>query len=238
MRTATAVVTGASAGIGAAFARRLAADGHRVIAVARHEDALRSLVAALGPGHTYVAADLATEEGRGRVCELFASERVQLLVNNAGTAVHGRFADVPVDGALGMTGLNVDALVTLAHGFLGRAEAGDTLLNVSSAMAYMAAPELAVYGATKAFVASFSRSLRAEYKGTGVRVRALCPGMTATESQPHDDAPAFLVQPPGQVVDAALRGWGRGRDRAVVIPGVTNRLFSAGARVLAALAQR
>ncbi|MFG3009561.1 SDR family NAD(P)-dependent oxidoreductase [Streptomyces cinerochromogenes] len=227
----TAVVTGASAGIGREFARRLAATGYRVIAVARHEDRLRALTDEIGPGHGYVTADLTTAAGRQQVADLFTRERVHLLVNNAGIAVTGRFATVPLERTLEMMRLNCDALVTLAHAFLARARPGDTLLNVSSTLAYAPTPELGAYSATKAFVTSFSEALWAEHIKSGVHVLSLCPGMTATESQPHPDVPAALVQTPQQVVGAALQALHR-RNRPTVVSGTGNKLFAVAARAL------
>ncbi|WP_431683475.1 SDR family NAD(P)-dependent oxidoreductase [Kitasatospora sp. KL5] len=224
-------MTGASSGIGREFARRLAADGHRVIAVARREDRLRSLLAELGPGHSRLAADLATEPGRQQVAEVLAHQRVHLLVNNAGTAVEGCFAEVPLARALETVRLNCDALLALAHAFLARARSGDALLNVASTLAFAPAPGLAVYSATKAFVASLSEALWAEHKDRGVHVMGLCPGPTATESQPHHDTPAVLVRTPEQVVAAALDALRR-RNRPTVVPGAANRLFTAAARTL------
>ncbi|MFE2262121.1 SDR family NAD(P)-dependent oxidoreductase [Streptomyces griseosporeus] len=232
-RRRTALVTGAGAGIGRAFARRLAADGHRVIAVARGADRLRSLMDELGPGHAYVAADLTIADGRRKTVDVLARERVHLLVNNAGTAVTGPFATVPLAATLSMTELNCDALVTLAHHFLARAEPGDALLNVSSTLAFAPKPDLAVYSATKAFVTSFSEALWYEHKDRGVHVMGLCPGMTATASQPHNgpDIPAGLVQTPEQVVTAALTALRR-RSRPTVVSGWKNALFVTAARLL------
>ncbi|WP_406402098.1 SDR family NAD(P)-dependent oxidoreductase [Streptomyces sp. NBC_00879] len=229
----TALVTGASAGIGREFARQLAATGYRVIAVARDPDRLRLLTDELGPDHEHLAADLATALGRQQVADVLANQRVHLLVNNAGTAVTGAFAAVPLPRTLAMMHLNCEALVTLAHLFLSQAEPGDALLNVSSTLAFAPVPNLSVYSATKAFVTSFSESLWYEHKDRGVYVMGLCPGMTATESQPHtgEDVPAGLVQTPEQVVAAALTAL-RHRKRPTVISGRKNALFATAARNL------
>jgi uncharacterized protein len=161
----TALATGASAGIGREFARQLAARGYRVIAVARDTDRLRSLIDELGPGHTHVSADLTTAAGRRQVADLLDGQRrVDLLVNNAGTAAPGAFITVPLPRVLATMHLNCEALVTLAHQFLFRAQPGDSLLNVSSTPAFAPMPKLSVYAATKAFVTSFSESLRHEQR--------------------------------------------------------------------------
>ncbi|GAA3226717.1 MULTISPECIES: SDR family NAD(P)-dependent oxidoreductase [unclassified Streptomyces] len=229
----TALVTGASAGIGREFARRLAADGHRVIAVARDPGRLGALRNELGPGHICLEADLTTADGRQRVLEVLGREKVHLLVNNAGTAVAGPFTGVPLDDALATTRLNCDALLVLAHRFLTEAEPGDALLNVSSTLAFAPMPDLAVYSATKAFVTALSEALWYEHKDRGVYVLGLCPGVTATESRPQtgDDTPAALVQTPGQVVTAALTAL-RNRSRPTVASGWKNALFVTTARVL------
>ncbi|MFE5710334.1 SDR family NAD(P)-dependent oxidoreductase [Streptomyces sp. NPDC056501] len=229
----TALVTGASAGIGRAFAHRLAASGHRVIAVARNEERLQALMDELGPGHDYLAADLGDPDGLHKAARLLADRRVHLLVNNVGTATTGPFATTPLTHAHGMLRLNCEALVTLSHAFLAQARPGDTLLNVSSTLAHTPLPNLAVYSATKAFVTAFSEALWSEHRASGIHVLALCPGMTATESQSHDDAPAALVQTPEQVVATALRALRRrSRSRPTVVPGTANRLLLAAARTL------
>ncbi|MFE6664379.1 SDR family NAD(P)-dependent oxidoreductase [Streptomyces sp. NPDC057697] len=230
----TALVTGAGAGIGREFARQLAARGHQVIAVARSEDGLRSLTDELGPDHSHIAADLTTPDGLRKVTgALDGHRRVQLLVNNAGTTVPGPFATVPLHRTLAMMRLNCEALVTLAHRFLARAEPGDSLLNVSSTLAFAPMPDLSVYAATKAFVTSFSESLWHEHKDRGIYVMGLCPGMTATESQPHSDGDSrsVPVQSPERVVRTALTALHR-RRRPTVISGRRNTLFAAATRSL------
>ncbi|MFD8595971.1 SDR family NAD(P)-dependent oxidoreductase [Kitasatospora sp. NPDC059646] len=226
----TALVTGAGTGLGRAFARRLAREGHRVIAVARNEERLRALTAELGPDHDHLVADLATAEGLHRTAELIGTTRVHLLVNNAGTATTGPFATTPLDRADAMLELNCRAVTALSHAFLTHAESGDALLNIASTLAHAPKAQLAVYSATKAYTVALSEALWAELRGSGVRVLALCPGMTATESQPHHDAPAALVQTPEQVVEAALRAL-RG-TAPTAVPGAVNRLFALAARAL------
>lgn len=221
----TALVTGAGAGIGRAFAHRLAADGHRVIAVARDAERLRALTARLGPGHTWLAADLATEDGVRRTGELIARNRVQLLVNNAGTATTGPFTETPLSRAEDMLNLNCRAVTALSYAFLSHARPGDALLNVSSTLGWTPKPDLAVYSATKAYTTALTEALWTAHRDTGIRVLALCPGMTATESQRHEDAPAALVATPEEVVAAALRAL-REEDGPTTVPGRANRLLA------------
>lgn len=233
MTARSALVTGASTGIGRTFARELAAAGHTVTAVARGEDRLRTLVEELGPGHRYLVADLTTPDGLGLVAADLARHPVDLLVNNAGTAHHGPFTETGPQDALAAARLDCEAVVTLAHAFLAGARRGAALVNVSSTLAYAPAPGLAVYSAGKAFVRAFSEALWYEQRPRGVYVMALCPGPTATESgsMQHQDAPAALVQSPQALVRTALRALER-RTRPTVVSGPANSLFVVAARLL------
>ncbi|MFE4265002.1 SDR family NAD(P)-dependent oxidoreductase [Streptomyces sp. NPDC056883] len=254
MTARTALVTGASSGIGRAFARELAAAGWTVTLVARGEDRLRALVEELGPGHRHLAADLSTPEGQGLVAAELRRRPVNLLVNSAGTAHHGPFAGSDPRDALAATHLGCDAVITLAHAFLSGARSGDALVNVSSTLGSAPSPGLAVYSAGKAFVTAFSEALWHEQRPRGVHVMALCPGPTAadpdnetepmpeteTETEPtsaapplrHQDAPAALIQSPEAVVRAALRALDRRSTRPTVVPGRANSLFVLAARLL------
>ncbi|MFJ2093865.1 SDR family NAD(P)-dependent oxidoreductase [Streptomyces sp. NPDC087901] len=249
MTARTALVTGASSGIGLAFARELALAGYAVTAVARGEDRLRALVRELGPGHRYLVADLATPEGQELVTAELARRPFDLLVNNAGTAHHGPFTGTLPQEALASVRLGAEAVVVLTHAFLSGAGRGDALINVSSTLAHAPAPGLAVYSAGKAFVTAFSEALWHEQRPLGVHVMALCPGPTSTESEPesrtgsesesgsgsgsprHQDAPAALVQSPRAVVRTALRALDR-RTGPTVVPGRANSLFVLATRLL------
>ncbi|MGW1775968.1 SDR family NAD(P)-dependent oxidoreductase [Streptomyces sp. NPDC002104] len=262
MTARTALVTGASSGIGRAFARELAAAGWTVTAVSRDEDRLGALVAELGgPGHRHLAADLSTPEGQELVAAELRRRPVDLLVNSAGTAHHGPFAGSDPRDAQAATRLGCEAVVTLAHAFLSGARHGDALVNVSSTLGSAPSPGLAVYSAGKAFVTAFSEALWHEQRPRGVHVMALCPGPTAAEPGPrpetepgpepgptspaptapappappvrrHQDAPAALVQSPEAVVRAALRALDRRSTRPTVVPGRANSLFVLAARLL------
>ncbi|WP_327354699.1 SDR family NAD(P)-dependent oxidoreductase [Streptomyces sp. NBC_01304] len=242
-----ALITGASEGLGRAFALALAAEGHTVTAVARTEHRLLALMAELaelaelselGPGdHDFIVADLATPEGIGTVADALTDAKgtkgapYDLLVNNAGLAHAGPFTDTPVDRAGPMIRLNCEAVVTLSHAFLAAARPGAALVNVASTLAFTPKPGQAVYSATKAFVASFSEALWYEQKPRGVQVLALCPGPTATRPGLHDDVPSALVMEPGAVVTSALKALRRHR-RPTVVPGRANAFM---ARVIRAL---
>jgi uncharacterized protein len=197
----SALVTGASSGIGERLARRLAADGCDLVILARRTGRLEALAAELSGAHQVgvevLTADLTSPAGLDAAgARLSDPDRpIELLVNNAGFGSSGSFADLPVGGAEDQVRLNVTAVVRLTHaalpGMLGRGHGG--ILNVSSVAGFVPSPGAAVYGATKAFVTSFSESLAAEVKGRGVHVTALCPGFTRTAGPARYAGPAALA---------------------------------------------
>lgn len=226
----TAVVTGASSGIGESFARQLAARGAALVLVARREDLLAALAADLssryGTKVEVVPADLTAEDGLSRVEDHV--READLLVNNAGYGAFGSFAEIPLADQLQQVALNVTALTRLTYAALPHMTAAGSggILNVSSVAAHAPAPGSAVYGATKAFVTSFSESLYAELKPQGVHVTALCPGFTRTE----DEAPTNLMWLARERVAAAgLRAVARGQ--AVCVPGAQYRALVPALRV-------
>jgi short-subunit dehydrogenase len=183
-----AVVTGASSGIGAAFARALAAEGRSVLLVARSRDALEVLAAELKAAHggeaEVLAADLGTPEGRDAVWDATeaAGRPVALLVNNAGFGLNGPEADLPLERVHALLELNVVATAELTHRFLvamKRRRAG-AILNVASTSAFYPTPYFAAYGASKAFILSFTHALHEEARKDGVTLTCLCPGYTKT----------------------------------------------------------
>jgi short-subunit dehydrogenase len=187
----TALVTGASGGIGEALARELAGEGYDLVLVARSVDALDALGAELASAHgvtaTSIGADLAVT---GAGAELAAEVgrrglQVDVLVNNAGFADFGPFAEADRDTTMQMVTLNVATLTELTHELVGPmvARGRGRVLNVASTAAFMPGPLMAVYYATKAYVLSFSEAIAEELKGTGVTVTALCPGPTASGFQ-------------------------------------------------------
>lgn len=233
-----ALVTGASAGIGRAFAVDLAARGHDVVLVARDAARLEVLAAELTAAHgvdaEVLAADLLTDDGVAAVeARLGAADHpVDILVNNAGFGTFGRFAELDVDREVQEVELNVVALLRLTHAALGAMEArhAGAILNLASLAAYQPAPASATYAATKAFVHSFTHAVHEEARGTGVHVMLVCPGYTHTEF--HDraelgptDLPEFVWQSADVVAAAALRDLDRGRS--VSIPGVLNQTAAA-----------
>lgn len=229
------LITGASGGIGKSMAQQFAAQGFAVTAVARNQGQLQALMAELGPGHRFLVADLSTEAGQNTVIQEMERTRYDLLINNAGVGSIGAFASVSIERQLAMLHLNVTGLVRLSHAYLGRARAGDALINVSSALAFMPTPTMALYAATKAFVTSFSDSLWYEQKSKGVYVMGLCPGITTTQFQTNaggrmEDVPKGMGQTPEHVARVAYREYVR-RKRPVVLTGVRNSVFASFSRV-------
>ncbi|MFZ4715230.1 MAG: SDR family NAD(P)-dependent oxidoreductase [Bacteriovoracaceae bacterium] len=224
-----AFVTGASEGIGRAFAKRLAALGYQVTVVARNESRLQSLINELGQGHQYLAADLANPDDLIRVADLIQKGNYRVFINNAGIGILGEFHSHPLEMAKQMMKLNMDALIVLAHSFLEKARSGDAMINVGSVLSFFPLPYFSIYAATKAFVKSFSESLWYEQRSKGVFVCCLCPGSTATEFNKRaggDDnrIPKFLLQTPEQVVDLGMRALER-RTQPTVVSGFINRIY-------------
>ncbi|MEI7768900.1 MAG: SDR family oxidoreductase [Chloroflexales bacterium] len=235
----TALVTGASSGIGAAFARELARRGMHLILVARSADKLRQLAADLtatyGVRAEVLPCDLGADGAVERVCAEVAQRglSVDLLVNNAGFASHGRFEELAAARDRELVMVNVAALVDLAHAFVPQLLARrGAVINVASILAYTPTPYMAVYGATKAFVTSFSAALAEEYRGRGLRVLALCPGATDTgffEVAGSDSMVLGRKRSPKQVVSTALRALERGQS--VAIDGAANALMAISSKL-------
>lgn len=234
-RGRAAVVTGASSGIGAAYARALGARGYDLVLVARRAERLERLAAEIGDSFGVDAAplpaDLACAADVERVVERMRRlPRLALLVNAAGFGTEGPFAESDVGRQVEMVHVHTVAVVRLTHAALAsmlpRGEGA--IVNVSSLGALAPLPGFATYAATKSAMLALSESLALELEGTGVHVQALCPGFTRTEFQEIEGAdlsmvPKFLWLTPEQVVDASLRCLGR---RVVCIPGLAYRLIA------------
>jgi uncharacterized protein len=229
-----AVVTGASSGIGRAFAVELASRGYRVLAVARRKEQLDSLVQQIQTaGGIAVArvADLRTREGVAAVSQEAARlGNVELLVNNAAVASGGNFGTSPLESELGSIQLNTESLVSITHFLLPQmiANRKGAIVNIASTVAFQAFPHFAVYAATKAFVLSFTEAISEELRGTGVRALAVCPGPVKTEMHFFERNTGLLGAlpslTPNQVVRAALRSLEAGR--VVTIVGFVNRALA------------
>jgi len=229
----TTLITGASSGIGEAFARKLAAHGHNLLLVARSEDKLVTLCSELGRSANiraqFVAMDLSSPDAAARLFEETTTRDLQIdfLINNAGFGSMGDFGKLDLARELGMIDLNVRALVELTYRFLQpmRERKGGTIINVASTASFQPVPFMATYAATKAFVLSFSEALWEENRSHGIQVMALCPGVTETgffAASQMQRPPARLVQTPEEVVDIGLRALKRHKSSAIC--GWTNFL--------------
>lgn len=235
-RRPLALVTGASTGLGRAFAERLAAEGHDLIVVARSQERLAQLADSLGKRHRsrveVVVADLTRRKVLRSVEERVAAlPALALLVNNAGFGTAGRFAELEVDLEEDEIRLNVLALVRLTRAALpGMVTRGrGAIINVSSMAGFQPAPFSATYGATKAYVTSFTESLAEELRDTGVRVQALCPGFTRTEFQERagidvSGLPDLAWMSPEDVVESSLNALMSGE--VLHVPGVANKVVA------------
>lgn len=225
MRWQKALVTGASSGIGEAFARRLAGEGTAVVAVARREERLKEL-----PGDVEVlAADLTDEADLARVEARLAVGDIDLVINNAGFGTTSRFADIPSERVTREVALDVAAVARLTRAalppLLARGSGG--VLNVSSLVGFYPSPHMATYGGAKAFVNSFTEAVAEEMRGTSVRVAVLCPGLTYSEFHQVANVgnlrnlPAMAWQTADEVARIGLDGLAAGR--IVIVPGALNR---------------
>jgi short-subunit dehydrogenase len=231
-----AVITGASAGIGAALARVFAAHGHELVLVARRAQRLEALAAEIEsagrPKPLTLPIDLTSPNAVAEIADALAARgfEPQYVVNNAGFGLVGRAHRLDRAEQIAMVDLNMRALTDLSLAFvesLGRHRGG--LLNVASVAAFIPGPRSAVYYASKAFVLSFTEALHVELKPKGVRVTCLCPGPVPTEFQARAgvteaDPPRFLVQTAEQVAAEGYRGLMKGRR--LVIPGVANKAIA------------
>ena len=232
--TAVALVTGASAGIGAELARVFAAHEHDLVLLARREDRLRALadeIAASSRSRPLVlACDLQRRDAVSRIGAELASRGLepQFIVNNAGFGLAGDAAALSRDEQLDMIDLNVRALTELSLAFidsLARQRGG--ILNVASIAAFLPGPGMAVYYASKAYVVSFTEALHQELAGRGVRVTVLCPGPVPTEFQARAGINPNLSMgplelPPARVAEIGYQGLMRGKR--MVVAGTGNRL--------------
>jgi short-subunit dehydrogenase len=233
-----ALITGASSGIGAAFARRLATDGYNLILVARRRDRLDALATEIqgqtGRSVEVLVADLSQPIGVQQVVErIQACENFALLVNNAGFGQSGKFWLDDEQGQLAMVQVHVAATVRLSRAALPAmvARQKGAIINVSSVSAFVARGSASLYHATKACLNALSQGLALELRGTGVKVQALCPGFTHTEF--HDtpeykdfrrtSIPAFMWMTPQQIVDASLADLKKGK--VISIPGFWYRFL-------------
>ena len=235
-RRRRAVVTGASTGLGAVFATALARQQYDLTIVARSRERLEALAERLrqsyGTAVEVIVADLIQPTALETVEEhVVGDSALELLVNNAGFGTTGPFARLDPDQEEAEIRLNVLALVRLTRAALPGmiARGRGAIINVSSLAAFAPGPYDATYGATKAFVNSFTEALHEELYGTGVHVQTLCPGFTRTEFQQRagvdvSKIPTFAWMTPEAVVDASLSALQR--RQVVCVPGLVNRLLA------------
>ena len=226
------LITGSSSGIGATFARKLAAWGFDLIITARREQRLQKLAQELQDEHgvniEILAADLADLGGLSAVEKrITAAPDLEILINNAGFGLRGTFAETPIKKSQSMLDVHVTATMRLTRAVLpGMIERGKgSVINVSSVAAFMTYGGRTMYSATKAFLNSFSTNLANELLGTGVKIQALCPGFTVTEFHDTEEIkgfsrsryPSWSWQNVDFVVDTSLKALDR--DRVIVVPG-------------------
>jgi short-subunit dehydrogenase len=237
-KNTTAIVTGASSGIGTEIARELARRGHGLTLVARREDRLKALADELAHTHSIraevIAADLTDADSRRELPAQLEARGVHadILVNNAGFTTMGPVSMADRAAELALVRTNVEAVVDLCTLFVPGmvTRHRGAVLNTASTAAFQPLPGQAGYGASKAFVLSYGRALRAELRGTGVSVTTLCPGPVETgfaeaagmtDEQAAETLPKIMWIPASDVARAAIEGLAAGRG--VVIPGKANR---------------
>jgi len=240
LANSTALITGASAGIGAEFARQLHAEGCRVILVARRAALLEALALRLNeirPGSASVlVADLASESGLAAAVRYIEEHEIDILVNNAGRGTFGYLEEIPLEDELQMLRLNVVASTVLARAILPQLKGRrrGAILSLSSVAGFQPLPYLASYSATKAFNLFQSLALRAEVRRFGIRVLAVCPGPTDTEfggvARVPGQVTGVVRDTPAAVVRESLRAlrW----NLPFIVPGWRFRVLSWGSRIL------
>lgn len=239
---ATALITGASSGLGEEFARQLAREHYDLVLTARRTDRLKTVAAEamkLGASKAEVmASDLGQPDAAATLHRQISGRGIEIdyLVNNAGFGTHGAFHKLPLDRELDEINLNITALVSLTRLFLDAmvARRRGTIINVASTAAFQPIPYMATYGASKSFVLDFSEAVAHEVRPFGVTVMALCPGPTRTEFQGvagvnESAVPSFAYMDAKTVVAQALGSAKRGK--ALRINGVINSLMAQSTRL-------
>ena len=242
MSRPTAFITGASSGIGAAFARRLARDGYDLVLHGRREHLLAPLCRELETSHgvraEYLLAELSSPEGVALTRQrLERVERLALLVNNAGSGSTKLFHEEDLAGQEGMVHTHVVAALHLCHAAIPKMkrQGGGTIINVSSTASFTPGRRSATYCAAKSFLTTFSEALHLEVRGDGIRVQALCPGFTTTDfhsriGQTIRPSLRRIFMTPEAVVDRSMKDAKRGT--VVSVPGWTYRAVRQAARLI------
>jgi len=231
------LITGASGGIGLETAGQLAARGYHLTLVARNEDKLNKAVKDLdGAGHSILVADLTDKNDLQKLVDHLKTEKYDVLINNAGAGIYGKFIEIPLDEQLATMQLNMNALVTLSYAFLQNAKRGDALVNIGSLLAHSSLPGGSVYAATKSFVANFSESLWYEFKKKGVFVMGFNPGAAASDFHANagghtSDFPKFVMSSVEDVAGELIKAL-ENRRKPRVVQGWKNRFMLFGFKFL------
>ncbi len=237
MNKKSALITGASEGLGRAFTVELAKQGYHTVAVARNESRLASLCEELknqnpSGDFEYIAADLSSTEGIQACITSIKNQQYDLVINNAGLSTFGRFEDSDIQSESNILSVNCLSLMQISHAFLEKARPGDSLINLSSITFRLPTPIQPTYVASKSFIASFSESLWFQQKEKGVYVQGLCPGLTKTEflnraGDLDEGKKKFLdmiSQTPEQVVQTSLKAMDN-KKGPLIVPGLSNKIM-------------
>ncbi|MGI9464018.1 MAG: SDR family NAD(P)-dependent oxidoreductase [Aestuariivirgaceae bacterium] len=240
----SALITGASGGIGEAFTNLLAAEGYRLIITARSDDQLNRVAGVLSTKHQASVSPVALDLSKPDAAETLQNElksrnfSPDVVINNAGFGKHGRTLDTPIQEHMNMVDLNVrclsDLTLRLLPAMLERKRGG--ILNVASLAAFMPGPHMPVYHATKAYVLSFTEALASEYAGSGVTISALCPGYVQTGFQSRagmEELPVLKFAPKLPAEEVASIGWEAfKRGDRLIIPGTVNKILAQSVRFM------
>jgi uncharacterized protein len=224
------LITGASDGIGLDVAKILAAKNNEITLLARDKDKLLKAVGSLpGKGHRVIVADLSKKEEVDALKANIDADKYDVLINNAGVGMYGRFTGMPLRDQVKMMNLNITALTVLSYFYLSQAKKGDALVNVASNLGNTSYPGAAVYAATKAYVINFSESLWWENKKKGVYVLGVCPGATYTNFHnvaggDKESFPKFVMQTSQQVANELVRALEK-RNKPKMVTGGMNRFM-------------
>ncbi|MBN2910414.1 SDR family oxidoreductase [Polycladomyces sp. WAk] len=236
-----ALITGASSGIGRAFAEELANRGYDLVLVARRTSLLQEVANAVnqrGAKATVITADLTHEEDVARISRWITRHRINLLVNNAGIGLYGPVIHTDGDLEQALVRLHIQVPLALTRAALpdmiARKQGG--IIQVSSSLAFFPTPYMAVYGAAKTFLLHYTEALAEELKGSGVTVTVVCPGSTQSEFAERTGITQPYAIPAEQVVREALDGWEH--QKTVVVTGIRNRWIAALPRFLSRKAMR
>jgi uncharacterized protein len=224
------VITGASEGIGLETAKLLAGEGNELLLVSRNKEKLEDVIKNLpGKNHEFLVSDLTRKDDIHLVADHISAHHYDILINNAGIGMYGRFEKMPIHEQITMMNLNMIGLTFLSHSFLNQARPGDALVNIASVLGTTSSPGAAVYSATKAYVINLSEGLWRENKAKGVYVLGFCPGVTLTKfhqtsGSSEDSFPKFIVQSAADVAQELVGALNR-KSKPKVVSGAVNRFM-------------